>query len=277
MLKTLMQFMKNRSKHSKLIEKGNPRSLYRTPDNCFYWLDEAKYLDKCIINTGIFEEKSTEAVKLCVKPGNIVFDIGANIGYYSVLMSKLIEPAGKVFCFEPTMHYRQVLKQNIDANNATNCEIIPYGLSETNSSSKISIGECSATMHWVEESSPVNTETIRVYKLDEIIDTLNISQIDFIKMDIDGHEPAFFKGAYKTLAKFNPIILLEVSHINYLDYGVTAWDFYDQLIEMGYKIYYENDLQEFRDRKDFLQKCGNFTHSANIIVSRKELNSIICS
>jgi len=258
-------------KNTKLIKKGNPRSLYCTREGSYYCLDEGKYLDKCIIDLGVFEVTSTEVVRKLVKPGNVVIDVGANIGYYTVLLSKLVGDAGKIISFEPTENYRKILQKNIDENNITNCMIFPYGLSNQNINAEICIGECSATMHWVDNIRPQNTENITLYKLDDIVDKLGVSQIDFIKVDIDGHEPAFLDGAKRTLTNYDPVILLEVNHLNYLDYGITAWDFYEQLINWKYNIYYEEGLELIENRKDFLVKCGNFSHSANIVISRKML------
>ncbi len=76
--------------------------MYKTKDGLFYWLNPAKYLDRSMIDEGIFEPHSTRLVKKLVKPGDVAFDVGANIGYYSVLLSKVVGEAGQIFCFEPT-------------------------------------------------------------------------------------------------------------------------------------------------------------------------------
>jgi FkbM family methyltransferase len=256
---------------SELIQKGNLRSLYKTKDNLLFWLDENKYLDQCIIDTGVFEKDSTCFVKRILRTGDIVLDVGANIGYYSVLMSNLVKDNGRVICFEPVAAYRDILLQNIAINGLNNCQVYDFGLSNHETELEISVGECSATLHWVNDQPPSKTVMIKLKILDNIISSLNLEKIDLIKVDIDGHEPAFLEGALATIEKYKPVIILEVSHEHYLDYGITAWEFYTFLKDKGFFIYSETDLVEFKTKREFLYKCGNFTHSANIIISKKQI------
>lgn len=252
--------------------KGDERSLYLTSSKDLFWLNKTGYIDRTIIEKGVFEPQSTEVTKRLVKQGNLVLDIGANIGYYSVMLSKLVGKSGKVIAFEPTEHFRKTLRMNLDANNITNVEVIDIGLSDKDQKLEIDIGPSSATLH-----SPLgfdsieSKEVINLTTLDSFVQKHNILQIDFIKIDVDGHEPFFFEGAWKSLNKYNPIVLLEVSHLHYLEAGFTAWDFYDLLKKNKYRIYHEEQFVEMKTKEDFLRNCANFAYSTNIIISRREL------
>jgi FkbM family methyltransferase len=258
---------------SKLIKHGVGRDLYETQDGFLFWLDKNKYLDKSIIDTGRFELKSSKIVFKFVRHGNLVLDIGANIGYYTVIFSKLVGKSGKIIAFEPTKHYEKILKLNLQENNINNCEVFNIGLSNKNETKKINIGECSATMHWVNDDVlPLKQEEIRLETLDEFISKYqDLNKIDFIKIDVDGHEPLFFEGARNTLKRFDPLILLEVSHEHYLNAGYTAWDFYEMLRENNFYIYSEEELEEIQTKHDFLVKCGNFAYSSNILISKHKI------
>jgi len=256
---------------SRLIKKGSDRSLYRTRCGDLYWLSSKGYVDRCIIDFGIFEPSSTKVVKSLVKEGNIVLDVGANIGYYSVILSKLVGKQGKVICFEPTDRFGKVLRQNIEANNLQNIELIKSGLSDKAQELDIQICEDSATLHLSGNNVPESSEKIKLITLDSFLKDHPLPRIDFIKIDVDGHEPLFLSGAENTLNKYEPIILLEVSHPHYLSAGYTAWDFYDMLKDKRYYIYFEDGLVEIKSKEDFLVKCGNFAYSANVVISRKRL------
>lgn len=256
---------------SALIAQGGESSLYKTRFGDFFWLNKAKYVDKSIIDTGLFEPHSTEVVRKLVKSGDVVMDVGANIGYYSVILSRLVGECGKVYCFEPTDHYSNVLQSNLDANNTKNAELIKLGISNVRHTLDIQVGANSATLH-SPGKVPLNfSERIELVSLDEWIENHEIKKIDFIKVDIDGHEPCFLAGAWNTLEKYDPVLLLEVSHLHYLDAGVTAWDFYDLLKSRGYRIYHEVNLAEIITKEDFLIKCGNFAYSANIVISKNDI------
>jgi FkbM family methyltransferase len=260
------------NKRSRLVAKGDERSLYLTSSKDLFWLNKTGYIDQTIIEKGEFEPQSTEAIKRLVKQGNLVLDIGANIGYYSVKLSKLVGNSGKVIAFEPTEHFRKTLRMNLDANNITNVEVINIGLSDKEQKLEIDIGPSSATLH-----SPLgfddieSKEVINLTTLDSFVQKHNIPKIDFIKIDVDGHEPFFFEGAWKSLNIYDPIVLLEVSHLHYLEAGFTAWDFYDSLKRNKYRIYHEDQFVEMKTKEDFLRSCANFAYSSNIIISRREL------
>jgi FkbM family methyltransferase len=257
---------------SRVVESGADRSLYRTKDGDYFWLNATGYIDHCLVGTGVFEPWSTQAVSRLVTRGNTVLDVGANIGYYTVLLSKLVSEHGRVICFEPTLHYGRVLEKNVIANNLNNVEIHHIGLSNKQQELLIQIGESSATLHVPGKKELKSSESIQLVTLDKFLTDHPLSRIDFIKIDVDGHEPHFFEGAWNTLEKFEPIILLEISHPHYLEAGYTAWDFYELLKGQGYYLYHEEGLTELIEKEEFLRKCGNFAYSANIIISKKRLN-----
>lgn len=252
---------------AKKILAGKERSLYETPEGLQFWLDERRYIDQCIIHSGQFEPVSTEFVKRFLKPGSVALDVGANIGYYSVVFSKLVGEQGKVLAFEPTVHYGNVLSENLKQGQIKNCEIFSYGLSDRRQELEISIGSASATLHWSDDIRPIAFEKIHLQRLDDVWDSFGLDRLDFIKIDVDGHEPAFLNGAWETIAQYRPVILLEVSHANYLDYGITAWDFYDLLKAKGLHIFSEKTLLEYPTKRQFLMECGNFAYSANVVLS----------
>jgi len=256
---------------SSIIEQAYPRDLYRTVYDDYFWLDKNSYIDQCIINEGVFEEDLTQVVKKLIKRGDTVLDIGANIGYYSVIFSKLVFEEGNIISFEPTTFYRKVLKKNLEINDISNVEIINKGLSDKIQKLEIHIGGSTATFHNPKDIIPDTKEIVQLSTLDDFIERNPLKKIDLIKVDIDGHEPLFLKGAWNTIEKYNPIIILEISHLHYLQAGFNAWDFYDMLKGRNYKIYHEKNLAEIITKEDFLIKCGNFAYSANIIISQNEI------
>ena len=264
--------IKLEQEHSKLLINKSPRSLYRTPKNDLFWLNDTGYLDRCIIDTGIFEKRSTNLLPYLVKEGDIVLDVGANIGYYSVLISKLIGESGQIFAFEPTKYFGTVLKNNLNENKIDNVEILEYGLSNTIQELEIDIGPSSATMHSPEGyDSVITKENIKLTTLEEFVKEKNFNKIDFIKIDVDGHEPLFFEGAWSVLDTYNPIILCEISHLHYFEAGTTAWDFYRMVRKHKYYIYNEDTMEVMDNETKFLRQCANFDKTSNIILSKKLL------
>ena len=132
-------------------------------------------------------------------------------------------------------------------------------------------------MHMPKTDLHLTSETIELITLDRHVKENKIERLDFIKVDIDGHEPQFLKGAAHTISRFKPDILLEINPINYYLAGVAIWDFYDQIKSIGYKIFHEKTKHEITTKLEFLKKCGNFSwqgtwdtpFSVNVLLSIK--------
>jgi FkbM family methyltransferase len=189
------------------------------------------------------------------------------------MFSHIVGDAGAVFAFEPTAYFRNVLTENVKENNVHNVKIPSYGLSDTDGEYPCYRYEASASIHTnIEERvNCVNIENILCRKMDNVFDEFGVKRLDFIKMDVDGHEPAILKGARNILNKFSPIVLLEISHLHYRIQGTLAWDFYAYLKKEGYNIYDEDNIVPLQNETDFLTKCGNFAYGRNIVISKNPL------
>ncbi|RJP62061.1 MAG: FkbM family methyltransferase [Candidatus Auribacter fodinae] len=258
--------------HSTLVVRGDDRSLYRTADGYLFWLDENKPLDRSIIQTGIYDLSGTRVIASLVKQGDIVIDIGANIGYYTVLMQSLAGETGRVLAFEPAACISDVLRRNVSTNKMGNCDVFQVGLSDHSGSGTLYISAECVSLHRVMDTVPASSETVSLISLDEFVHTFGAPEkIDFIKMDVDGHEPYVLNGAWQTLERFDPVLMINISHEYYLAAGMTAWDFYYLLKDKGYFIYYDDNLDEIMTKHQFLVKCANFDRNVNIIISRHKL------
>ena len=255
---------------AKLVRRGEGRDLYATHSGDLLWLNGTGYLDRQIIGTGSFEPESMFAAQRLVREGDVVLDVGANIGYYTVRFGKLVGAGGRVLAAEPTRHYGHILERNIAENGLANVRILDYGLSDRADTVRIDIGPSSATMH-----SPAGfdrvlfQETIKIARLDDVAESLDLQRLDFVKIDVDGHEPFVLRGAWAVLGKYSPIILMEISHLHYFQAGVFGWDFFSEIRDKGFRIYRETDFSEIDSVERFLRECCNFDRSANIILANR--------
>jgi FkbM family methyltransferase len=267
-LEGFSDFINKRSRRdmSELLQEDTPKSLFKTRENIKLWLGGNSEIDKTIITYGLWEQKTTQLVKQLIHETDVVIDVGANIGYFTTLFAKLVGPEGKVYAFEPTHNYYNHLLENVSINDFKNIEIIKKGLSNLCQDIEISIDESSATIHQPLTNYVQSREVISLITLDEFILNKGISKINFIKIDVDGHEPFVLEGALKSIQKYKPIIILEISHLHYLEAGITAWDFYNKLKKWGFYIFYEDERKEILTKNEFLIKCGSFSESYNIIL-----------
>jgi FkbM family methyltransferase len=162
------------------------------------------------LQTGTFERFECELFVDAIRPGMTVLDLGANIGYYTLLASRAVGHVGSVYAFEPDPRSFRSLCANVEVNGARNVRTFEAAvsarpgsrtlyLSETATHSGLhrSMGDANPTPH------PIDTVAL---------DDLHIARVDVVKMDIEGEEPAALDGMRETLRR-NPqvIVFLELS------------------------------------------------------------------
>ena len=204
-----------------------------------YELDLTQAIDSSLYFFGYFEKDTHKALNKLVTKNMTVFDIGANIGCHTFNLAKKATN-GKVYCFEPMPYANKKLKKNHKLNNFKNIIIEEIGLSNKNEK-KIITFKSNWPLNKKFRKNATNNNEIEFLKLDEYVNQKKINNIDLIKIDIDGYEFKFFKGAQKSLIKFKPQIIMEI--------GDMVERFDDNVFEMtaflkslGYKFYKESDF-----------------------------------
>jgi len=178
---------------------------------------------------GRYEEFKTEAVLKCVKPGDVVYDVGGHVGYYSILSSVLAGPRGKVFVFEPRPLNAIFLKRHVAINEIANLTLIEAAVSDRSGNAGFEDKTGSGTGHLSTEGS-LKVETI---VLDELVNGGSYPDPDFLKMDIAGGEIDALNGARKTIERSRPVMVIathgDTEHAFVLDY-LQQYDYvYDVL------------------------------------------------
>lgn len=147
-----------------------------------------------------YESAETRVFKERLRPGMTVFDLGANIGYYSVLASRLVGPTGRVFSFEPDIDNLHLLQRNLRANGCANVEVCPYAVSESLGFADLYRNDSAPSAHSIAVPPPGSVAGRRVVSVP--LDGLFPPGIcpNLVKMDIEGAEFAALRGMRRMLA-----------------------------------------------------------------------------
>jgi FkbM family methyltransferase len=144
-----------------------------------------------------------------LKQGDIFVDVGANVGYYTILASKLVGVNGKVFAIEPVPQTLKVLRFNIKLNGLKNVIVVDKAGWHTRTKLKLKIpmNEFGLSSSFRSGGLEVNVDAI---PLDEVLNCTNRLEIKLIKLDVEGAEYEVLKGSIETL-KHTKFVILELS------------------------------------------------------------------
>lgn len=139
-----------------------------------------------------------------IQPGDVVFDIGANVGFFALLASKLVGPTGQVHAFEPFPRNLSYIEKHIKLNGVTNITVHPIAIASTSGSARFGDGENDSQGRLSEKGEVV----VRTASLDSLIAGGSFARPAFVKMDIEGAESDALRGAPALLASTGLTIVL---------------------------------------------------------------------
>ena len=195
--------------------------------------DPTEIIDFSLIVGNTFESEVEARIEQVSDSGMTCIDIGANVGYHTLPMARLVGSAGRVIAIEPSPWALKKLARNLELNPELDSRVtvVERYLSDRT-------GMISATIQssYPTNASKANREYLQLQTttLDELVDSLALERIHFIKVDVDGGEVDVLLGSRLTLERWKPQILLEVSP--HLWSHNAAAQMRDLLGESEYKI-----------------------------------------
>ena len=201
---------------------------------------------------GNYDPEMTSVVKHLVKPGDHVWDVGTERGWFTLLMASIVGMNGKVDSFEAFPPTVEKLKNNVELNKFSNVRINSAGVSEKKGkmwfvppsdtvTSNISFLENCNGVGYLTEDFQEGALEIPTLSLDDYYREHVKGRVSFIKMDIEGAELSALKGAIEMLKKDRPVLGIEFNRQTAIRAGNSVEEVYAFLQALGYKFYYFYD------------------------------------
>ena len=225
-------------------------------------LDLGEGIDFAIYLLGAFERSSIRAYSRLIKPGAVVIDVGANIGAHTLPFAHLVGPAGHVLAFEPTTYAFNRLQRNLALNpplalRVSACQAMLAAqsgdLPDLDLYARWPLRHAPEARHSTHLGIAASTDGAEVVALDDWIARHDISRIDFMKIDVDGHECRILRGAVKTLSKFRPSLLIEFMPYGLEEAGSSLDELVEILTDLHYSFFRVPDLTALPNTTSLLQ------------------------
>jgi FkbM family methyltransferase len=229
-------------KSGRVLETGHSAlAMVELEGHLRLWVDLADQDIGVPVVRGTFEPNELAFVRASVSPGSSVVDLGANIGFFTVVMAAAAGPQGRVHSFEPRPELADLLARSVHENDFTDRVVVeraaagaePGSLPLAHSRDRANLGSGFLVREGTNAPGWMALETVPVTTLDA---SALRRPVSFIKMDIEGAEPLAMAGAQKLLREDRPLILSEL-HQRQLEIvsGRSAAGFIQEMKEIGYR------------------------------------------
>ncbi|MGE3911948.1 MAG: FkbM family methyltransferase [Chloroflexota bacterium] len=161
---------------------------------------------------GTFEPHVSEAMRAHVRPGSVAYDIGANIGYHTLVLADLVGEGGTVIAFEPAPQERLALEHNLRLNDQPRVQVEASALAEQPGQMPFATFGYSGIGRLARATEPADATilTVPTTTLDAFVYEDGNPPPDFLKIDVEGAELRVLLGGMRLLAAQRPVIVCEV-------------------------------------------------------------------
>lgn len=162
---------------------------------------------------GTNEPLIQEALQRHLRPGDTFYDVGANIGFFTLIGASLVGPRGRVVAFEPVPETAALAAANAEINGFKHVDVRAEAAAEAAGTAEIQLGSESQIARLTMAgtlSKATRRLTVQLAAIDELIGAGTLPPPDFVKMDIEGAEVSALRGMANTLRQYHPTILCEL-------------------------------------------------------------------
>ena len=188
---------------------GQPRGAVRVETDVGPLLvsEHDRVVHHVLRDTGVWEKEESDALRGLLAPGMTFVDIGAHVGYMSLLAARAVGPTGRGIAFEPAPGNFELLQANLVRNRAANVVAIPAAAWKETGPVTFSLDEFNTGDHRAYARAGAETFEVPGYAVDDVIpDDLSV---DVVKVDAQGTDHLALKGMASTLARCRPRLLVE--------------------------------------------------------------------
>lgn len=224
------------------------------------WVDPRdEAIARGVLLDGAWQDAETRLIERYVQAGDVVVDVGANIGYFTSLAAKLVESTGVVYGVEPDPHNFALLSRTIQENDfAADVRLVNAAAGETAGRLTLHRDARNFGNHTFAHSNVVSrgdSISVPVITLDELLDERETRRVSFVKLDVQGWEAHVLRGASRLLATA-PYVLLEFWPKGLQAAGTDPAHLLDELFAAGSVALVQGESAEPVTREQVLQACA---------------------
>jgi FkbM family methyltransferase len=158
------------------------------------------------------------ALQTVVHTNDVVYDIGANVGFFTAIAARLVGPIGNVVAFEPLKENFNLLRHNAHLNGFTNVTANNFALADRDGTAEFLLSKDATFGGLADSAGKIENQAgkteVKVFRLDSVVQRGSLPLPRIVKIDVEGAEAAVLDGAAETIQKARPILIIELHGTN---------------------------------------------------------------
>jgi FkbM family methyltransferase len=183
-------------------------------------------------------------MQICIaqhlSPGDVFYDVGANVGFFSLLAASKVGPRGSVYAFEPVSANAGVIRRNASLNAMSNLAVFEVAADEKSGIAKLYVtrwdGGSSLRAEAIATGEPREEHSVRVVALDDLVEDERLRPPTLVKIDVEGAERGVLGGMLQTIAKHKPILVYEVDDEDRVSFAHRRLALDGFVESLGYRV-----------------------------------------
>ena len=199
------------------------------------------FIQRSIFFAGYIEYRETRFVQRALRAGDCFVDVGANIGWFTLLAASLVGPTGRVVSFEPASVIREQLAKNVSLNSLPQVTIEPFGLSDVNGFAELVAGPPGNRGHTSflpdHDALGRDRETVPIIRFNEYCKDHALDHVRLMKVDVEGYEQLVLRGMGDMLRpELVESLLIEIDDQRLRRLGSSSFDVLSYIASRGYEL-----------------------------------------
>ena len=240
---TSVEFARARAQRSRAVpaRQGPVSERVTTVEGLVMHVDPSDFaVGHTVARTGSYEPDVSAALRARLRPGATFVDVGANIGWFSILAASLVGPTGRVVAVEPNPDNVALLLRSAQENGFDNIDAHCVALAEEPGAVALETDGSNGRVIPVDGPPPAPVRAsyvVAAHPLDELLERGGTSHVDVMKIDVEGAEPMAVRGARRMLQRDHPVLVSEFYPLalDSAPWG-SAQGYLDLLRSLGYRL-----------------------------------------
>ena len=225
-----------------LARNPQARAIFSLEDGLRFECALGDSAGRILTVAGAIEAAERKFVRQTLKPGDVFFDIGANLGLFTLTAARRVGPVGHVYAFEPSEREVLHLRRNLELNQLSNVTVITQAVSDECGTARFAIaadgGNNSLRKNVHPQQQIQAWQDVEVITLDAFVAAHTVPRVDMMKIDVEGAEVNVLRGAAHLLnGSHPPTILCEFCDATAAGFNSSGQALYDTFVSYGYQLF----------------------------------------